>query len=131
GVLHAFHFRYAARKAACRATDDSAQDSIVPWDARSNRSQFSFDPAVVSGGTYSQAIAWIGVTRTYAGSERLADPRVEIKQYRVDASFPTCVRFRLSGLGRGSFLRINDLEGLVANGLRYERANENEWSLAP
>jgi hypothetical protein len=131
GVLHAFHFRYAARKAACHTTDDSSQDSIVPWDPRSNRSQFSFDPAVVSGGTYSQAIAWIGVTRTYASSEGLADQRVELKQYRVDASSPTCVRFRLSGLGRGSFLRINDLEGLVANGLSYVRANENQWSLSP
>lgn len=131
GVLRAFHFRYAARKAACHATDDSTQDSIVPWDPRSNRSQFSFDPAVVSGGTYSQAIAWIGITPTYASSEGLADQRVELKQYRVDAASPTCVRFRLSGLGRGSFLRINDLEGLVANGLSYVRANENEWPLSP
>jgi hypothetical protein len=107
GVLHAFHFRYAARKAACHTTDDSSQDSIVPWDPRSNRS------------------------RTYASSEGLADQRIELKQYRVDASSPTCVRFRLSGLGRGSFLRINDLEGLVANGLSYVRANENQWSLSP
>lgn len=131
GVLHAFHFRYAARKAACRSTDDGTQDSIVPWDARSNRSQFSFDPAVVSGGTYSQALAWIGIGASYAGSENLADRRVELKQYRVDAALPTCVRFRLSSLGRGSFLRINDLESLVANGLNYTRASESEWQLAP
>ncbi len=130
-VLRAFHFRYLGRKAACRATDDSTQDSLVPWDARSNRSQFSFDPAVVSGGTYSQALAWIGVTRGYASSENLADQRVELKQYRVDAALPTCVRFRLSGLKRGSFLRINDLEALAANGLNYTRAREGEWPLSP
>jgi hypothetical protein len=131
GVLRAFHFRYVARKAACRSTDDGTQDSIVPWDPRSNRSQFSFDPAVVSGGTYSQALAWIGVGTSYAGSENLADQRVELKQYRVDAALPTCVRFHLSSLGRGSFLRINDLEGLVASGLNYTRASESEWRLSP
>lgn len=130
-TLRAFHLRYAARKASCRATDDSTQDSIVPWDPRSNRAQFSFDPAVVSRGTYTQAMAWIGVTKTYAGSENLSDQRVELKQYRVDASLPTCVRFGLSGLGRGSFLRINDLEGLVASGLNYVRASENQWTIAP
>jgi hypothetical protein len=129
-VLRAFHFRYAARKSACRATDDSTQDSIVPWDPRSNRSQFSFDPNVVSGGTYSQALAWVGVTKTYASSENFADQRVELKQYRVDVALPTCVRFQLSALGRGSFLKINDLEGLVAGRLNYTRAGENHWTLA-
>jgi hypothetical protein len=129
-TLRAFHFRYAARKSVCRATDDGTQDSIVPWDPRSNRSQFSFDPNVVSGGTYSQALAWVGVTKTYASSENFADQRVELKQYRVDVALPTCVRFQLSALGRRSFLRINDLEGLVAGGLNYVRANESNWTLA-
>ena len=130
-MLRAFHFRYAARKATCHTTDDSTQDSIVPWDPRSNRAQFSFNPAIVSGGTYSQALAWVGVTRTYASSENLADQRVELRQYRVDAAVPTCVRFRLSAIGRGGFLRINDLESLVANGLNYTRASENQWQLSP
>jgi hypothetical protein len=130
-VLRRFHIRYAARKGVCRSTNDSSQDSIVPWDPRSNRSQFSFDPAVVSGGTYSQALAWIGSSKTYAGSANLSDQRVELKQYRVDVALPTCVRFRLSAVGRGSFLRINDLEGLQAGGLNYVRANENQWTLSP
>jgi hypothetical protein len=130
-VLRAFHFRYAARKTACHTTDDSTQDSIVPWDPRSNRAQFSFNPAVTSGGTYSQALAWIGVTKTYASSENIADQRVELRQYHVAVALPTCVRFRLSALGRSSFLRINDLEGMVANGLNYTRASENEWQLSP
>ena len=130
-VLRAFHVRYAARKGTCRVTNDSAQDSIVPWDPRSNRSQFSFDPNVVSGGTYSQALAWTGITRTYASSANLSDQRVELKQYRVNAALPTCVRFRLPAVGRGSFLRINDLEGLAASGLNYVRANENQWTLEP
>jgi hypothetical protein len=130
-VLRAFHIRYAARKAACRATNNGSQDSIVPWDPRSNRSQFSFDPGVVSGGTYSQALAWTGVTKAYAASTNLSDQRVELKQYRVNVALPTCVRFRLSAVGRGSFLRINDLEGLEASGLNYVRANENQWTLSP
>jgi hypothetical protein len=130
-VLRAFHLRYAARKAACHTTDDSTQDSIVPWDPRSNRAQFSFSPAVVSGGTYSQALAWIGATKSYASSVNLADQRVELRPYHVDVALPTCVRFRLSTVGRGSFLRINDLEDLIASGLSYVRANENEWRLSP
>jgi hypothetical protein len=129
-TLRAFHFRYAGRKSVCRATDDSTQDSVVPWDPRSNRSQFSFDPNVVSGGTYVQALAWAGVTKTYASSENLTDQRVELKQYRVDVALPTCVRFQLPAPGRGSFLKINDLEGLIAGGLNYVRANENQWKLA-
>jgi len=130
-VLRAFHVRYAARKGTCRATNDSSQDSIVPWDPRSNRSQFSFDSSVVSGGTYSQALALVGANKAYAGSADLSDQRVELKQYRVNVALPTCVRFRLSAVGRGSFLRINDLEGLAASGLNYVRANENQWTLAP
>jgi hypothetical protein len=130
-VLRAFHIRYAARKAACRVTSNGSQDSIVPWDPRSNRSQFSFDPDVVSGGTYSQPLAWIGVAKTYAASANLSDQRVELKQYRVNVALPTCVRFRLSAVGRNSFLRINDLEGLEASGLNYMRAKENQWTLAP
>jgi hypothetical protein len=130
-VLRSFHIRYAARKGACRSTSNNTQDSIVPWDPRSNRSQFSFDPAVVSGGTYSQALAWVGPTKTYAGSANLSDLRVELKQYRVEVALPTCVRFQLSTVGRGSFLRINDLEGLATSGLNYVRANENQWTLSP
>jgi hypothetical protein len=130
-VLRSFHIRYAARKEACRGTDDGSQDSIVPWDPRSNRSQFSFDPGVVSGGTYSQVLALAGAPRANASSTNLSDQRVELKQYRVNAALPTCVRFRLSAVGRGSFLRINDLEGLAASGLNYVRANENQWTLAP
>ena len=33
-------------------------------------------------------------------------------------------------LKRGSFLRINDLEALAANGLNYTRAREGEWPLS-
>jgi hypothetical protein len=131
GVLRAFHIRYAARKEACHITDDGTQDSIVPWDPRSNRAQFSFDPAVVSGGAYSQTLAWIGATKSYASSANLAEQRVEVRQYHVDVALPTCVRFRLSTVGRGSFLRINDLEDLIASGLSYTRAKENEWRLSP
>jgi hypothetical protein len=130
-AIRAFHFRYAARDDRCRRTDSSSPDSLVPPDLRSNRAQFSFNPDVVSQGTYSQVLSWAGVTKVYASSEGLADQRVEMKQYRVAANSPTCVRFSLPIQGRSSFLKINDLEALVPGTLRYFRSDEKKWNLSP
>jgi hypothetical protein len=128
-TLHAFHIKYAARNNRCRRSDDNGPDSLLPPDLRSNRGQFSFDPDVVSRGTYSQVLAWAGVSQASASSENLADQRVEIRQYEVSVNVPTCVRFTLPPQGRASFLRINDLEALAQNGLNYVRSDEKHWPL--
>ncbi|NVO15762.1 MAG: hypothetical protein HXX10_17150 [Rhodoplanes sp.] len=129
--LDAFHFRYAARRSGCRRTNDNAPDSYVAVDMRSNLGQFSFDPAVVSGGTYSQALDWFRPSPAYASSAGLAEQRVETKQYRTVTSQPVCVFFSLDVGGSGSFLRINDLEALVSGGRRFTRADELRWPLVP
>jgi hypothetical protein len=129
-TLHAFHIKYAARNNRCRRSDDNGPDSLLPPDLRSNRGQFSFDPDVVSRGTYSQVLAWAGVSQASASSENLADQRVEIRQYEVSVNVPTCVRFTLPPQGRASFLRINDLEALAQNGLNYVRSDEKHWPLS-
>lgn len=130
GILRSFHVKYAARGNRCRRSDDNGPDSLLPPDLRSNRGQFSFDPDVVSQGTYSQVLAWAHVNQASASSENLADQRVEIRQYAVSATAPTCVRFTLPPQGRASFLRINDLEALAQNGLSYVRGDERNWSLS-
>jgi hypothetical protein len=131
-TINAFHFQYASRRGGCRRTNDAAADSLAPPDLRSNRSQFSFDPDVVAHGTYSQVMAWFRPTRAYAGSEYLANQRVEMKQYRTVPAQPVCVTFTLAVRGSASFLRINDLEALSQNGLRlrYIRSGEQQWSLS-
>jgi hypothetical protein len=129
-TMRAFHIKYAARADRCRRTDDNGPDSLLPPDLRSNRGQFSFDPEVVAHGTYSQVLAWTGVSRASASSENLADQRVEIKQYEVSVNAPTCVRFTLPVQGRSSFLKINDLEALTQGGLNYMRSDERNWSLS-
>ena len=129
-MLHAFHVKYAARGNRCRRSDDNGPDSLLPPDLRSNRGQFSFDPDVVSRGTYSQVLAWAGVSEASASSENLANQRVEIRQYAVSVNVPTCVRFTLPPQGRASFLRINDLEALAQSGINYVRSDEKHWSLS-
>lgn len=129
-MLHSFHLKYAARNNRCRRSDDNGPDSLLPPDLRSNRGQFSFDPDVVSRGTYSQVLAWADISRASASSENLADQRVEIRQYAVSVNAPTCVRFTLPPQGRASFLRIDDLEALAQSGLNYVRSDEKRWSLS-
>lgn len=129
-VLRDFHSSYLGRRKRCKLTNDNASDSLIPFDPRSNRGQFSFDPKVVSGGTYSQVLAWAGVTTAYASSENLEDQRVEIQHYKTDAKTPSCVRFTLPPQRAASFLRINDLEG-VTDTPPFIRAAEQEWGLTP
>ena len=129
-TLQSFHVKYPARNSRCRRTDDNGPDSLLPPDMRSNRGQFSFDPDVVSRGTYSQVLSWAGVSQASASSENMINQRVEIRQYAVSASAPTCVRFTLPPQGRAGFLRINDLEALAPGGLTYVRSDEKRWSLA-
>lgn len=128
-TLDAFHFRYV-RRGGCRRTNDASVDSISPYDPRSNLSQFSFDPAVVANGTYSQTLAWFKPTPAIASSDKLTDQRVEMMQYRALKGQPMCIRFRLSASGPGSFLRLNDLEAVRSNGVRFTRSDEQEWSLS-
>jgi hypothetical protein len=128
-TIKSFHAQYVGRGGGCKRTDESGPDSLV--DPRSNRGQFSFDPRVASQQTYSQVLAQIGTSTAYASSENLEDQRVEIMQYTTTANMPSCVRFGLPAQKRASFLRVNDLEGLVFKQPMFVRSDEKEWPLVP
>lgn len=128
-TLNSFHAGYIGRRKKCKQTNDNSADSLT--DPRSNRGQFSFDPSVVSERTYDQVAAAVGFTTALATSENLEDQRVEIKQYETVANMPSCLRIDLPAQKRSSFLRINDLEGLMLRDSSFVRANEKHWPLLP
>lgn len=130
-TLNDFHFVYRARRDTCRLTAGNDQDSIAPWDPRSNRGQFSFDPAVVDGGTYYQALVLLRVSSAMASTQRLERPRVETRQYTTARGYPTCVLFDHRVEGRAAFLRVNDLESVGPSRGRFLRSAERRFWLSP
>ncbi|WP_315724035.1 MULTISPECIES: hypothetical protein [unclassified Bradyrhizobium] len=123
--LGEFHTRYVSRSGRCdAATDSTTFDAPLRWDWRSNRSQFSFDPSVVSGGFHSQIMAGLSIRGAAAvGSVGLADQRVDIIKYRTNAQKMACIALRVKPTGRNFFIRVNDLEGAPKGG-RLIRADE-------
>ena len=130
-ILDSFHFNYAARRGGCHMTNSSVGDSRSLY-ARSNRGQFSFDPDVVDRGTYLQMALLFHVSTASASSEKLANQRVETKQYHVSSGSPECISFKYRVPGTAAFLRINDLEALSGDGVVVPiRAPEHRWSGSP
>jgi hypothetical protein len=123
--LTQFHTRYVSRSGRCdAATDSTTFDAPLRWDWRSNRSQFSFDPGVVSGGFHSQIMAGLSIRGAAAvGSVGLADQRVAIIKYRTNAQKMACIALRVKPTGKNFFIRVNDLEG-APKGSRLIRADE-------
>jgi hypothetical protein len=122
--LTQFHTGYAGRRDRCKETDNTTFDAPLRWDWRSNRSQFSFDQGVVSGGFNSQIMAGLHVRGAEAvGSVGLADQRVDIIKYRTNAQNMACIPVRVKLTGANFFIRINDLEG-APGGTRLIRADE-------
>jgi hypothetical protein len=123
--LTQFHTKYISRSGRCDTTTDSSTfDAPLRWDWRSNRSQFSFDPSVVSGGFHSQIIAglnWRGAAAI--GSVGLADQQVKIIKYRTNAQKTACIALRVKPTGKKFFIQVNDLEG-APKGVRLIRADE-------
>jgi hypothetical protein len=117
-VLRAFHINYQG-PGGCRSTDDPYNGDRT----KSNRSQFSYTTAVVTGGQYS------GLGDLFFGSALadigMAERRTEIRRYRVPVDGLACVRFQLSVARPGNFLRINDLD--ARKGPLDLRIPEKEW----
>ena len=137
GVLTRFHARYEATDYAspaenCRRTDDKVRADGV-YEARSNRSQFSFVTNVVdhgiSGAAYSQVTAvftWAGTlvtSRAYAEGHRLRERRVEIKPYQTAGGI-ACIPFKVNTRGVAQVLRVNDLDRRNQFGFDWARAPE-------
>lgn len=127
-TLDRFHFKYVARRKGCRATNSALGDTLSPY-ARTNRGQFSFDPDVVDRGTYFQLFVWTHVTTASASSEKIANQRVEIRQYHVVRGTPECIDFKYRVPAVSAFLRINDLEALTDLS-PHQRAPEHRWPLS-
>src|SRR5262249_45581458 len=106
----------------CKATDDATSDSLSDW--RSNRSQYSFDPAVVSGGLFFQVSFFrLFVRPALASSANMASQRVEVLPYKTDSNGPVCINFTVPVANLRPFLRINDLESAAFG----TRGPEHMW----
>lgn len=108
--LDNFHLKYSGRQSACKSTNDTSWDAPLQWDFRSNRSQFSFDPTVVSSGMYVRTASVFRLTPAAASSATLVDQRVEIRRYSTGEGGLACVPFNVKITGANFFLRVNDLE---------------------
>jgi hypothetical protein len=124
-ALTGFHTGYVGRSGKCESSTASTTfDAPFRWDWRNNRSQFSFDRGVVSGGFHSQIVAGLSISRAAAiGSIGLTDQHVSIVKYRTNAQNIACIPIRVTLTGSRFFVRINDLEG-APNGARLIRADE-------
>ncbi|MGY3618603.1 hypothetical protein ACVJGD_004799 [Bradyrhizobium sp. USDA 10063] len=117
-ILRAYHVNYAA-SGGCRSTDDPYNGDRI----RSNRSQFSYQAAVVTGGQYSGlGDFFFGTALADTG---MSERRTEIRRYRIPADGLACVRFQFAVARPGNFLRINDLD--VRRGPLALRIPEKEW----
>jgi hypothetical protein len=115
--LQRFHTAYET-KSGCRNTDDKVGPDGY-WEARNNRSQFSFDPNRVDYGLHVAAYniaqnyveaGWsLFVTTAQAGEMQLRERRVEIKAYNTRNGL-ACIPFTIAVRGSMQMLRVNDLE---------------------
>jgi hypothetical protein len=115
--LQRFHTAYETRS-GCRNSDDKLGADGY-WEARSNRSQFSFDTDVVDYGLHVAAYniarnfvetGWSLIfTTAQAGEFQLRERRVEIKAYKTRNGL-ACIPFTISVRGSKQMLRVNDLE---------------------
>lgn len=101
-----FHIEYDS-KLGCRYTNDVSEDAYFELRKRSNRSQFSFDPARVKTGSLSHIVSWFRI-RPAVADEPVAGRTVQIRKYVANDGM-ACVRFRVT-VAPGAFVRVNDLE---------------------
>jgi hypothetical protein len=117
--LQKFHTTYVGVDGECRRSDDKKRLD-GSYEARSNRSQFSFDTDIVDYG-FNGAVYNITVQTVRAGQEflvpsayadsqtKLRERRVEIKRYRTKTGY-ACVPFSIEVRAPAQSLRVNDLD---------------------
>jgi hypothetical protein len=127
--LRQFHIAYKVSRGSkhCLTTDD-ARNSV--GDLPANRSQFSFDPGIVSNG-YQEGVVTVAenVFSWFSPPAIAATPpaklilrRTEIIRYQIDPAIKAaCIGFDLKVLGPAQYLRINDLD---ARKSMYQREDE-------
>jgi hypothetical protein len=116
-VLAQFHTLYETTS-GCRGTNAlKRQDGR--YEARNNRSQFSFDINTVDNG-YSSAVYYIVANAAdrarsfilpsaFADAPKLRERKVEIKHYQTSGGY-ACIPFRIDVRGKNQVVRVNDLE---------------------
>jgi len=135
--LQQFHTQYeatdyASPRESCRRTDDkNASDGT--YEARSNRSQFSFVTSIVdhgiSGGVSSDVATVVTLAGTffgdtaYAAAHTLRERRVEIKPYQTTNGV-ACIPFIVNTRGTAQVLRVNDLDRREQIGSYWARVRE-------
>ena len=116
--LRKFHTAYVGVDGECRRSDDKRFDGA--YEARSNRSQFSFDTDIVdygfNGAVYNIATRTVRtglgflVPPAYADTQtKLRERRVEIRRYRTKTGY-ACVPFSIEVRAPAQSLRVNDLD---------------------
>lgn len=134
-TLKAFHISYETQrgdnndnKTGCRQTDSKLTPN-GDYEARSNRSQFSFDTNIVDFGFSTAAynisrnfvvsVREFVVTPAQAAPEQLRERYVEIKSYRTTSGM-ACLPFTLDLRAPAQMLRVNDIEGRDLTGTRRQ-----------
>jgi hypothetical protein len=116
-VLRRFHTSYQTIS-SCRDTD-ALRRQDGRYEARSNRSQFSFDIGTVDNG-YDAAVYYVVADaadrarsfifpNAFAAEPKLRERKVEIKHYQTTSGY-ACIPFRLSVRGTTQVVRVTDLE---------------------
>ena len=107
--LNHFHTEYRGRHFACRTTNSTEPNLILPWawDFRSNRSQFSFDKSVVATGLHNPI--WKIFHFSSNGSAGLRNEVAAIVRYKLKEGV-ACVDIAIPRPTPEVFIRINDLE---------------------
>ena len=116
--LRQFHIEYKVSRGSKHClTTDNARKPI--GDSPANRSQFSFDPGIVSNGYQEGVVTVAENVFSWFPPPAIAAPppaklmrrRTEIIRYQMDPAIKAaCVRFDLQVSGPDQYLRINDLD---------------------
>jgi hypothetical protein len=123
---------YASNSDRCRLTSDK-NGADGAYEARNNRSQFSFVPHIVDKGMSGAAVGDLARLFTWAGTlivpparakgHVLRERRVEIKPYQTTAGI-ACVPFNVKMRAKAQVLRINDLDRRNQIGFDWPRVPE-------
>lgn len=120
-------FAHLAPKERCIRTDDHGRSAgkLFLLGGPTNRNRFSFERDVVEGGSNIVVAAfWRLIPTAVASEKHLKELKVQMQPFALSNSGSICVPFRVSGLRKDSFLRVNDLDEVNALSIR---APEFRW----
>lgn len=129
-LVNDFHSQFEGRKGECKTSDS---DRVDTGFGPSNRSQFSFDQAIVREGlTFGRQVAAVVRIGGVVADTKLFDRQVQTRRYSIAGNTNVaCIRLSLKMTQFDHFLRIVDLEGLdESNRAKRQRGPERSWIFA-